>query len=314
MAQGDLYNTLALSKSAAASDIQAAFRRLALEYHPDKNKSPEAEQKFVQVAHAYTVLSNAKLRAVYDQFGEEGLRDGAPQGYEGFTEPYIFHGDAHKVFRVFFGTDNPYQDLFAPQDEFGFGPKPTLSQRLHRKQDPAIERPLTLSMEEAFLGCIKKIRISKTVLNDDGHTTGTREKILTVKVKPGLKAGTRITFPKEGDQGPNNIPADVVFVLEYLDHPRFVRKGNDLHHTAKITLIEALCGCIVELLTLDGRKLSIPINDVITPGFTKTVPAEGMPLTKTPTKRGNLVLHFDTEFPRNLSDDRKALIRQALSA
>ena len=79
-------------------------------------------------------------------------------------------------------------------------------------------------MEEAFLGCTKKIRISKTVLNDDGHTTGTREKILTVKVKPGLKAGTRITFPKEGDQGPNNIPADVVFVLEYLEHPRFVRK------------------------------------------------------------------------------------------
>eukprot|EP00730_Choanoeca_flexa_P016219 TRINITY_DN7625_c0_g1_i3.p1 TRINITY_DN7625_c0_g1~~TRINITY_DN7625_c0_g1_i3.p1 ORF type:complete len:315 (+),score=52.83 TRINITY_DN7625_c0_g1_i3:82-1026(+) len=314
MTKTDLYGVLSLNKSAASSDIQNAYRRLALEYHPDKNKSPEAEEKFLQVAESYTILSNAKLRAVYDQFGEEGLRDGAPRGYDGFTEPYTFHGDSSKVFREFFGTDNPYQDLFAPQDEFGFGPKPTLAQKLHRKQDPAIERPLLLSLEEAFLGCTKKIRISKTVLNEDGHTTSSREKILTVKVKPGLKAGTRITFPKEGDQGPNNIPADVVFVLEYIKHPRFERKGNDLHHVTKITLVEALCGCIVELLTLDGRKLSIPINDVITPGFTKTVPSEGMPLTKTPSKKGNLVLHFDTEFPRNLSDDRKALIRQALSA
>jgi DnaJ family protein B protein 13 len=151
------------------------------------------------------------------------------------------------------------------------------------------------------------------VLNDDGHTVSTRDKILTVKVKSGWKQGTRITFPKEGDQGPSNIPADVVFVVQYLEHPRFVREGNDLVHTADITLVESLCGCIVELLTLDGRKLSIPVNDVITPGFAKTVPNEGMPLTKQAGQRGNLVLRFNIEFPRNLSEERKALIRQALA-
>ncbi|EDQ86720.1 uncharacterized protein MONBRDRAFT_38336 [Monosiga brevicollis MX1] len=310
--KSDYYDVLGLKQSASVNQIQDAYRRLALEYHPDRNPSGDAPSKFQQVAEAYVVLSSAKLRAVFDNFGEEGLRDGAPQGYEGFTEPYVFHGDADAVFREFFGTDNPYQDMFAPNDEFGFGPKPSLAQQLHRKQDPAIEQPLYLTMEEVYRGCVKKMRISRTVLNDDGHTTLTKEKILTVKVKPGWREGTKITFPKEGDQGPNNIPADVVFVIKYLDHPRFKRRGNDLVHTTHITLVEALCGCIVELLTLDGRKLSIPINDVIKPGFQKVVAGEGMPITKLPGQRGNLVLEFHTEFPRNLSDDRKALIRQAL--
>ncbi len=74
------------------------------------------------------------------------------------------------------------------------------------KQDPQIERDLTLTLEETYNGCTKKMKISRKVLNDDGRTTSTREKILTVNVKRGWREGTRITFPKEGDQGPNRIP------------------------------------------------------------------------------------------------------------
>lgn len=81
-----------------------------------------------------------------------------------------------------------------------------LKLRLPPKQDPPIERDLTLTLEEIYNGCTKKMKISRKVMNDDGRTTSTREKILTVYVKRGWREGTRITFSKEGDQGPHKIP------------------------------------------------------------------------------------------------------------
>ena len=93
-----------------------------------------------------------------------------------------------------------------------------------------------------------------------------RDKILTINVKPGWKEGTKITFPKDGDQGPNIIPADVVFVVKYQPHPIFTREGDNLVHVAKISLCDALVGCIIELPTLDGRRINIPVNDTVCPG------------------------------------------------
>ena len=306
------YEVLGLQRNASPADVRKAFRKLSLEHHPDRNKAIDAEAKFKRVAEAFVVLSTPKLKAIYDQYGMEGLSTGAPEGHEGYTQPWVFDGDAHKVFREFFGTDNPFQDLFPPQDEFKFGEGPSLAQRLRRHQSPPIESALLISLEEAFSGCVKKLRIARKVLNDDGNTTTERDKILTVNVKPGWKAGTRVTFPKEGDQGPNNIPADVVFVIKYKDHPRFVRKGNDLIHTTRVKLADALCGCSISLLTLDGRQLSIPVNDVITPSYEKRVPNEGMPHTRDPSKRGDLIIKFEIIFPSSLSDEHKRLIRAGL--
>lgn len=102
------------------------------------------------------------------------------------------------------------------------------------------------------------MKISRQVLSSDGHTHTRKPKILTVIVKPGWKEGTRVTFPKEGDQGPNNIPADVVFVIKYKEHPRFQRQGNNLIHTAQVSLADALCGCFVELMTLGEATLPPP--------------------------------------------------------
>ncbi|EGD76835.1 hypothetical protein PTSG_08182 [Salpingoeca rosetta] len=306
------YDTLGLQRSALPADVRKAYRKLSLENHPDRNKSIDAEANFKRVAEAYVVLSTPDLRAIYDQYGMEGLSSGAPKGHDGYTDPWVFDGDAHKVFREFFGTDNPFQDLFPPQDEFQLGPGPSVAQRLRRHQSPPIESDLYISLEEAFTGCVKKLRITRKVLNDDGHTTTQRDKILTVNVKPGWKEGTRVTFPKEGDQGPNNIPADVVFVIKYRDHPRFRRKGNDLIHTTRVKLSDALCGCGISLLTLDGRQLNIPVNDVITPAYMKRVPGEGMPHSKDPATRGDLIIKFDILFPANLTDDSKRLIRAAL--
>ena len=105
---------------------------------------------------------------------------------------------------------------------------------------------------------------------------------------------TRVTFAKEGDQEPNSIPADIVFVIEYKPHPLYVREGNDLIHTATISLSDALTGCEITLLTLDGRVLNIPINDIVSPVYEKRVKGEGFPITRKPGEKGDLLIRFNT--------------------
>jgi len=308
----DYYAILGLTRNASDADIKKSFRKLALKFHPDKNKEPGAEVKFRQITEAYDVLSDPPKRAIYDQFGEEGLKGGVPSSDgEGFTRGYTFHGDPEKVFREFFGGSNPFADFFDANGDFmtGFG---GLRGRGRKKQDPPIERDLFLSLEEIFHGCTKKMKISRRVMNEDGHTSSIRDKILTIQVKRGWKPGTKITFPQEGDQGPNNVPADIIFVVRDKNHKLFRREGQDLVFKASIPLGKALIGCSIEVPTLDGRLLNIPINEIVNPLFKKTIPGEGMPFVKNPDERGDLIIEFDIVFPEHLTPEKKQLIRQAL--
>ena len=137
----DFYNVLQITRSAKNADIKAAYRKLALKFHPIKNSGDKAaEVKFDELAEAYDVLSDgkrwsfvfyglkiifncylAKKKAIYDQYGEEGLKNGVPLGNETWSDNYTFHGDAHKVFHDFFGGDNPFSgDWFFKFDIFIF--------------------------------------------------------------------------------------------------------------------------------------------------------------------------------------------------
>ncbi|KAK3754830.1 hypothetical protein QZH41_002146 [Actinostola sp. cb2023] len=283
----DYYDILGVTKSVSDADIKKAFRKLSLKYHPDKNEEIGSELKFKQVAEAYDVLSD-----------------------HGWTQGYTFHGDANRVFKEFFGGDNPFAELFDSYDpDIGFG---GIHGRGRRKQDPPIERELYLTLEEVFKGCVKKMKISRRVMNEDGHTSNIRDKILTINVKPGWRAGTKITFPKEGDQGPNNIPADIVFIVKDKPHPIFKRDDDNLIYTATVPLGQALTGCVVDVPTLDGRIISIPINDIVKPGYSKVVTDEGMPLSKNPQQKGNLSIQFDIRYPNHLSPEQKRLLKEAL--
>lgn len=299
-----------MTRSADDASVKRAYRRLALEYHPDKSAEQGAPEKFAAIAEAYDVLSSPPLKSVYDQYASSGLAVGVPQMPSGFTAPYAFHKDPMVIFREFFGGDNPFHGLFPPVDEFGMTKE--IAPRTRQKQNPPLVKDLKITLEEAFLGCVKKMRVKRQVMNEDKHTAMVREKILTINVASGWKPGTKVTFAKEGDQEPNSIPADIVFVIEYKPHPLYVREGNDLVHTANITLANALTGCEVKLQTLDGRVLNIPINDVVSPGYERKVLGEGFPDTKT-GKRGDLRLKFVTAFPTSLSDAKKLLVRQGLA-
>lgn len=140
------------------------------------------------------------------------------------------------------------------------------------------------------------------------------EEILTIEVKPGWKKGTKITFPEKGNEQPNVIPADLVFIIDEKLHSVFTRDGNDLIVTQKISLAEALTGYTVRLTTLDGRSLTIPINTAIHPNHEEVVPGEGMPLQKDPTKKGNLRIKFNIKFPTRLTSEQKAGIKKLLAS
>jgi DnaJ family protein B protein 4 len=178
------------------------------------------------------------------------------------------------------------------------------------KQAP-IEKRFACTLEELYTGATKRMKITKTILDASGKQMKA-EKVLTINVKPGWKAGTKITFPEEGDEEPGIIPADIVFILEEKPHPIFKREGNDLIHTLDVPLRSALTGYTVNIKGLSGQSIRVPINEIITPNYTKVVHGEGMPHQKDPSKKGNLILKFNVVFPRDLNASQKAKLMDAL--
>ncbi|KAJ3262068.1 DnaJ sub B member 13 [Boothiomyces macroporosus] len=290
----DYYKILNLKRDCEDAEIKAAYRKLSLKFHPERNSAPGTKQIFMNIAEAYDVLSN--------EF------EGSMQGYE-------FHGDPEKVFNEFFGTKNPFADFFVGQVDSSntatFGKKfnglhglASNNSIFAPTQDPTLEFDINLTLEELYTGALKKIKISRKLLNDDGMTTSVKEKILTVEISSGWRAGTKIIFPKEGDQGPNKIPSDVAFIVKETKHDRFTRKGDDLIFVAEIPLVNALIGHHVEVLTLDERILRIPVNE--------TIKGEGMPNSKT-KKKGDLIIKFKPTFPKSLTDQQKALLKNTFN-
>jgi len=345
----DYYKILGIAKGASDDDIKKAYRKMALKYHPDKNKSANAEAMFKDVAEAYDVLSDKKKRDIYDQYGEEGLKGGVPGGGgsagmpgDGVNFSYTFSGDPRETFAQFFGTSDPFANMFSDvggglfeqmdvdDDPFGSilggrmggaGPRrafsftPNDAHRGHRpgKQDQPIVKDLPVSLEEIFRGATKKMKITKNVFDKDTRSMKKEEKILTINIKPGWKDGTKITFDREGDQVPGKVPADVVFMIRDKPHQVFKRDGANIVFTTKLTLREALCGINVIVPTLDGPKLHLDLSkEVVRPNTVKKFPGKGLPITKDPARRGDLLVHFDIQFPHQLSQETKEIIGQIL--
>ncbi|XP_072302506.1 dnaJ homolog subfamily B member 13 [Eucyclogobius newberryi] len=308
----DYYEILEINRNATDADIKKAYRRLALKLHPTSNREPGNYERFRQLGEAFHVLSDLGKKATYDKFGEDGLKCGIPTEFAkggAWSLKYAYHNNPEKTFKEFFGSDNPFSDFYISDLPLQFGGLTLGEEKI--KDDP-IERDLHLSLDDLFHGCTKKIKISRKVMNDNGCTSSIRDKILTATVKPGWKEGTRITFPKEGDQGPNNIAADIVFIVRQKPHAVFKRLDNDLIYHAVVSLEMALTGFSVEVETLDGRLINIPFNEIVHPSYKKVVPGEGMPLPHNPSQKGDLIFTFNVHFPEKLSAESKLLIKQAL--
>lgn len=263
---------------------------------------------------------------------------------------YSYYGaDPYKTFENFFHTSNgaggPFQNIFGSfgggggggggpsvydvDDGFcSFGGGSTRSRphtahhntRGHhrsqpsapKQQDAAIEHDLPVTLEEVLKGTTKKMKINRKALHSDGRSYR-EDKVLTINVKPGWKAGTKITFPREGDQSTNTIAADIVFIIRDKPHPLFTRDGSDVRYTHKISLKDALtCDKTVRIPTLTGEFVNLPLHEIIKPNSTKTIPYKGLPHSREPTKFGDLIVTFDIIFPDSLSAESRKLVAEAL--
>ncbi|KAJ3686132.1 hypothetical protein LUZ61_015296 [Rhynchospora tenuis] len=339
----DYYKVLQVDRSASDDDLKKAYRKLAMKWHPDKNPSnkKEAEAKFKQIAEAYDVLSDPQKRAVYDQYGEEGLKGVPPPGSAGPSGPAggspFFSGDgptsfrfntrsADDIFAEFFGFSSPFgmgggrggsfRSGMFPDEIFGhssFGGGEGSANPPRPQKAAPIENRLLCSLEDLYKGGTKKMKISREILDTSGRTVSVEE-ILTINIKPGWKKGTKITFPEKGNEAPGVIAADIVFIVDEKPHDVFTREGNDLVMTQKISLAEALTGYTVHVTTLDGRQLSLPVNSVIHPGYEEVVPREGMPIPREPSKKGNLRIKFNIKFPSRLTAEQKTGLKRLLGS
>lgn len=184
--------------------------------------------------------------------------------------------------------------------------------RKHKAQDPPIEHDLYVTLEDVYGGCQKKMKISKMVMAHDGGARK-EEKILNINVKPGWKAGTKITFPREGDQVPGKIPADIVFIIRDKPHPHFKREGSDIKYMSKISLRQSLCGTAVKVPTLSGETLSIStVGEIVRPNTVKRLQGRGLPFPKEPSRKGDLLVAFDIQFPNNLNQNAKDILADLL--
>jgi len=173
-------------------------------------------------------------------------------------------------------------------------------------------RPLKLSLEELYGGTTKHMKVSRRKL--DGST---EEKVLEIVVQPGWKEGTKVRFPRAGNETANGNSPDLVFVVEDKPHPRFTRSGDDLIARVEVPLVEALTnegGAKKQLEHLDGRKLQVPVPPgVVKPGQETRIASQGMPVRRKGTSgKGDLLVRWEVKFPDGLTSAQKEGIRKAL--
>lgn len=337
----DYYEILGVPRTASQDEIKRAYRRLAMEYHPDRNKEPGAEEKFKEINQAYEVLSDAEKRAAYDRFGHDGGRIFGSDPFENFG-----FGD---IFDAFFGGT-------------------TATRRRTPQRGDDLHHVLTLSFEEAVFGCEKEIEVTRVelcsicggtgaepgsrpercpVCNGTGqlrrvqrsifgqfinvtscdrcHGEGQiitspcqqcrgsgrerRSRRLAVQVPPGVDHDTQLRLSGEGNAGLfGGSPGHLYVDIEVQPHPVFKRQEDDIIYDLELNIAQAALGTEVEVPTLEGsHKLRIPPGTQH--GQTFTLKGQGVPRLRA-HGRGDQIIRVRVTVPRDLTPEQKQLLRQ----
>ncbi len=303
----DLYTVLGVPKTADAASIKKAYRALARSLHPDKNPGNDAaETRFKKVNQAFQTLSSPEKRALYDEFGDDALREGfdpnrarqvrswAQQGGGvraggggGVNLEDLFGGGGNGGVHVDFGGGNA-QDIF---DMFG-GRGGRRRPRVQKGQD--LESQLRVGFADAARG---------TTITISPHETP-----VTVRIPPGASTGSRLRITGQGmPSASGGPPGDLFLVVEVESHPSFSRDGDDLHVNLPITISEAYFGAKVRVPTLEGGAMvSVPAG---TQSGAK-LRLKGKGIARKGKPAGNLLVHFLVQIPSERTPEVDALITQ----
>lgn len=296
----DYYKTLGVNKSASQDEIKSAYRKLAMQYHPDRNQGDGgAEEKFKDINEAYQVLSDPDARAKYDQLGSSyqnwkqrggqgdfNWNQWAQQQPGGGGTRYTYQGSAADMgaFSDFFtrifgagfgGGSDPFADMFTASGQ---------------QQMPSLDQPVEITLQEAYTGTQRSFMI------------GNRH--LTVKIPPGARTGTKVRV-KGG--GPNN--RDLYLVITVTEDRVFERDGDDLTRDIKIDLFTAVLGGSAKVKTMSNTvDLKIPAGTQ--PGSKIRLKGKGMPRLKAKGKYGDLFVRVQVSLPKRLNARQKKLFEE----
>jgi len=336
----DYYEVLGVNRGANSDEIRRAFRNLAKEFHPDVNKSPDAEAKFKEINEAYAILSDNERRAAYDRYGHAGL-EGMP---------------------IDFNFDFPFSDLFSEFFGFGMG---TQRRRRAPRRGADLRYDIALEFEEAVFGLDKEIEFERqeicsvcdgsraepgtspircetckgtgevrqarqTFLGSLVNVTtcptcgglgetistpchqcngrGQERKVIhrVVSIPAGVDEGTQIRLAGEGEPGPNNGPkGDLYIVIHVKPHRYFRRRNNDILLDLAINVAQATLGAEVTVPTVDGEE-KLKISAGSQPGKMIRMKGKGVPRLRR-NGRGDQLVILSVEVPRSLTPDQRKL-------
>jgi molecular chaperone DnaJ len=340
----DYYEILGISKNASEAEIKKAYRKLALQYHPDKNPDDKsAEDKFKEAAEAYEVLSDQNKRARYDQYGHAGMGGQGGFGGGGMNMDDIFSqfGD---VFGGAFGGGS-------------FGGSRGGGSRMTRGTNLRVKMKLTL--EEIAEGVKKKIKVNKLV-NADGVTFKTcqtcngqgrvtrmaqtflgamqtqstcptcqgagkmidqkpadadqnglkrQEEVIEIEIPAGVEEGMQLSVTGKGNAGPfNGVPGDLIVVIEEVAHDQLRRDGDNLHYEAFVNFVDAVLGESIEVPTVNG-KAKIKVEPGTQSGKMLRLKGKGLPSIQG-YGTGDLFVHINVWTPTKVSKEEKEILEK----
>ncbi len=314
----DYYQILGVDKKASQEEIKKAYRKLALKYHPDRNKGDaSAEEKFKELGEAYAVLSDPEKRQQYDTFGSAGFQQRYSQediyrgsdindilrdiGLGGDFFSRIFGGGRGQPggFRTYTFTGGgapPHAPGGMGGFDFGqgFGGQGMAGQGT----DLVYELPVTL--EEVFHGATKMV----------SYRRGAQVERVSVKVPAGVSTGKKLRLSGKGEPGAQGAPAGDLYIrVRVLDHPTFKRDGDDLEVTQEVAFTQAALGAALEVPTLEGKTLSVRVPKGTQNGSRLRLKGQGLPQFHG-AGRGDLYVKIMVGVPQKLSRRQKELLEE----